>query len=272
MSLQNLTLNISLNIHIGEDGKASVTVNTADADTPRRAPPAPAYNNDAPATLLNKQADARELPPARAQKQCAHTKAVDSQDEKKSTTEVAPPAAKEVAKEVTPPPPPSPPPAPQPDPVTADAEAVMQDVAAKAFAASAPTAKEPAGVGVTPPPPPPPANTGVTPPPPPPPVNAGVTPPPPPPPAGHTGATPPPPPPPPPGALHMNKPTQAEIDAAHEAQKHWTPRPPNADVVAPVDYMPKPMVQPAPVTDPDDATATRENNITAVAQSLFGNM
>ena len=270
MSLQNLTLNISLNIHIGEDGKASVTVNTADADTPRRAPPT-AYNNDAKDVQPVRQEPAQELPTARVQKPCTRTKAVAQEEKKGSTPEADQPAVQKVAKEVTPPPPP-PPPAPQTEPVTADTEAVMQDVAAKAFAASAPQAKEPAGVGVTPPPPPPPVNTGVTPPPPPPPVNAGVTPPPPPPPAGHTGATPPPPPPPPPGALHMNKPTQAEIDAAHEAQKHWTPRPPNADVVAPVNYMPKPMAQPAPVTDPDDATATRENNITAVAQSLFGNM
>lgn len=270
MSLQNLTLNISLNIHIGEDGKASVTVNTADADTPYRAPPT-AYNNDAEDVQPVSRGPAHELPPARAQRPCTRTKAVAQEEKKGSTPEADQPAVQKVAKEVTPPPPP-PPPAPQPEPVTADTEAVMQDVAAKAFAASAPQAKEPASAGVTPPPPPPPVNTGVTPPPPPPPVNAGVTPPPPPPPAGHTSATPPPPPPPPPGALHMNKPTQAEIDAAHEAQKDWTPRPPNADVVAPVDYMPKPMAQPAPAANPDDASATRENNITAVAQSLFGNM
>lgn len=244
MSLQNLTLNISLNIHIGEDGKASVTVNTADAGTPHRAPPT-AYNNDAEDVQPVSREPAQELPPARAQRPC-RTKAVAQEEKKGSTPEADQPAAQKVAKEVTPPPPPPPPPpAPQPEPVTADTEAVMQDVAAKAFAASAPQAKESASAGVTPPPPPP---------------------------AGHTGATPPPPPPPPPGALHMNKPTQAEIDAAHEAQKDWTPRPPNADVVAPVDYMPKPMAQPAPVANPDDATATRENNITAVAQSLFGNM
>nr|DAR25244.1 MAG TPA: hypothetical protein [Caudoviricetes sp.] len=89
----------------------------------------------------------------------------------------------------------------------------------------------------------------------------------------------------------MNTPTQAEIDAAHEAQKNWTPRPPESDTVTPAappvpppvntvapplgatqpaqPYMPTPMAPP-PVAPVDGAQATRDENIRVTAAAIFG--
>jgi hypothetical protein len=82
--------------------------------------------------------------------------------------------------------------------------------------------------------------------------------------------TPPPPPPPPPP---VKTPTAEELQQAYEAQKNWTPRPPEPEpTLAEVNgYMPQPMAtQPPPSVSADEAAVTRDSNIRATAAALFG--
>lgn len=81
--------------------------------------------------------------------------------------------------------------------------------------------------------------------------------------------TPPPPPPPPVGKT----PSSEELQQAYEAQKAWTPRPPEPEpTLAEVNgYMPQPMAtQPPPSPAVDEASVTRDSNIRATAAALFG--
>ena len=100
----------------------------------------------------------------------------------------------------------------------------------------------------------------VTPPPPPPVQHAPVT-------QAQPAVTPPPPPPP------VRTPTPEELQQAYEAQKSWTPRPPEPEpTLAEVNgYMPQPMAtQPPPSPAADEAAVTRDSNIRATAAALFG--
>lgn len=121
MSLQTLTLNLSLNVHIGADGTATVSLNT---DNNRPIMPAqPIVETPKPQKRSAPVAEPKpELKPA----------TIVTQEQEQSVQETVIKAFDEVAsKTVTPPPPPPPPPAP-----------------------TAPVAQ--AQPAVTPPPPPPP--------------------------------------------------------------------------------------------------------------------
>lgn len=244
MSLQTLTLNLSLNVHIGADGTATMSLNTDDnrpimpaqpiVEAPkqqkRSAPVAEPKPELKPATIVTQE-----------QEQSVQVTATKAFDDAAST-----------APAVTPPPPPPPPVQPAP---------------------TAPVAQP----AVTPPPPPPPpvaqvaqvaqTQPAVTPPPPPPPPvqpapTAPVT-------QAQPAVTPPPPPPPPVGKT----PSSEELQQAYEAQKAWTPRPPEPEpTLAEVNgYMPQPMAtQPPPSPAVDEAAVTRDSNIRATAAALFG--
>lgn len=243
MSLQTLTINLSLNVHIGADGTATVSLNTdnnrpimpaqpiveAPKQQKRPAPVAEPKPELKPATIVTQE-----------QEQSVQVTATKAFDDVAST-----------APAVTPPPPPPPPVQPAPAPVAQPA--------------------------VTPPPPPPPpvaqvaqvaqTQPAVTPPPPPPPPvqpapTAPVT-------QAQPAVTPPPPPPPPVGKT----PSSEELQQAYEAQKAWTPRPPEPEpTLAEVNgYMPQPMAtQPPPSPAVDEASVTRDSNIRATAAALFG--
>ena len=147
--------------------------------------------------------------------------------------------------------------------VTQEQEQSVQETVIKVF-------DEVASKTVTPPPPPPPppaptatiapvvqAQPAVTPPPPPPPApTAPVT-------QAQPAVTPPP----------VRTPTPEELQQAYEAQKSWTPRPPEPEpTLAEVNgYMPQPMAtQPPPSPAVDEAAVTRDSNIRATAAALFG--
>ena len=244
MSLQTLTLNLSLNVHIGTDGTATVSLNT---DNNRPIMPAQ------PIVEAPKQ-QKRSAPVAEPKPELKPATIV-TQEQEQSVQVTATKAFDEAAAPVVTPPPPPPPPPPPVQP-----------------APTAPVAQP----AVTPPPPPPPVaqvaqvaqtQPAVTPPPPPPPPPPPVQP------APVTQAqpavTPPPPPPPPVGKT----PSSEELQQAYEAQKAWTPRPPEPEpTLAEVNgYMPQPMAtQPPPSPAVDDAAVTRDSNIRATAAALFG--
>jgi len=237
MSLQTLTLNLSLNVHIGADGTATVSLNT---DNNRPIMPAQ------PIVEAPKQ-QKRSAPVAEPKPELKPATIV-TQEQEQSVQVTATKAFDEAAAPVVTPPPP-PPPLVQPAPVVQ------------------------AQPAVTPPPPPPPVaqvaqvaqtQPAVTPPPPPPPPvqPAPVT-------QAQPAVTPPPPPPPPVGKT----PSSEELQQAYEAQKAWTPRPPEPEpTLAEVNgYMPQPMAtQPPPSPAVDDASVTRDSNIRATAAALFG--
>lgn len=242
MSLQTLTLNLSLNVHIGADGTATVSLNT---DNNRPIMPAQ------PIVEAPKQ-QKRSAPVAEPKPELKPATIV-TQEQEQSVQVTATKAFDEAAAPVVTPPPPPPPPV-QPAP-------------------TAPVAQP----AVTPPPPPPPpvaqvaqvaqTQPAVTPPPPPPPPvqpapTAPVT-------QAQPAVTPPPPPPPPVGKT----PSSEELQQAYEAQKAWTPRPPEPEpTLAEVNgYMPQPMAtQPPPSPAVDEAAVTRDSNIRATAAALFG--
>ena len=242
MSLQTLTLNLSLNVHIGADGTATVSLNTDD-----NRPIMPAQ----PIVEAPKQ-QKRSAPVAEPKPELKPATIV-TQEQEQSVQVTATKAFDEAAAPVVTPPPPPPPPV-QPAP-------------------TAPVAQP----AVTPPPPPPPpvaqvaqvaqTQPAVTPPPPPPPPvqpapTAPVT-------QAQSAVTPPPPPPPPVGKT----PSSEELQRAYEAQKAWTPRPPEPEpTLAEVNgYMPQPMAtQPPPSPAVDEASVTRDSNIRATAAALFG--
>ena len=238
MSLQTLTLNLSLNVHIGADGTATVSLNT---DNNRPIMPAQ------PIVEAPKQ-QKRSAPVAETKPELKPATIV-TQEQEQSVQVTATKAFDEAAAPVVTPPPPPPPPV-QPTP-------------------TAPVAQP----AVTPPPPPPPVaqvaqvaqtQPAVTPPPPPPPPvqPAPVT-------QAQPAVTPPPPPPPPVGKT----PSSEELQQAYEAQKAWTPRPPEPEpTLAEVNgYMPQPMAtQPPPSPAVDEASVTRDSNIRATAAALFG--
>ena len=192
MSLQNLTLNISLNIKIGEDGNATVSLTSDDYKTVT--PAQPVIKGSTP---KRKTADVQPTP-----------RPADVQPTPKPATIVTPEEQESVQETLT-------------------KAMEMADTVAPVTAPTAPV--------------PPPAPV--------PPI--------------------------------MNTPTQAEIDAAHEAQKNWTPRPPESDIVTPAappplgatqpaqPYMPTPM-SPPPVAPVDGAQATRDENIRVTAAAIFG--
>ena len=195
MSLQTLTLNLSLNVHIGADGMATVSLNS---------------DNNRPIT------------PAQS--------IVEAPKQQKRSAPVAEPKPELKPATI----------------VTQEQEQSVQVTATKAF-------DEAAAPAVTPPPPPPPP---VQPAPTAPVAQPAVTPPPPPPPVGKT-------------------PSSEELQRAYEAQKAWTPRPPEPEpTLAEVNgYMPQPMAtQPPPPPSPavDEASVTRDSNIRATAAALFG--
>ena len=242
MSLQNLTLNISLNISIGEDGKAMVSVSSDDYKpaTPVqpviKTPATKKKSADVQPTVAPKQATI-VTPEQQESVQETLTKAM------KTTETVAPVTAPAPAPTAPVPPPapaptaPVPPPAPAPTPTTpppppAPVPPIMNtptqaeiDAAHEAQKTWTPRPPEADVVTPTAPvPPPAPAPTAPVPPPPPAPT-APV-----PPPASQTvGSTPPPPPP----------------------------------------YMPTPMAPP-PVAPATGAQATRDENIKATAAAIFG--
>lgn len=239
MSLQTLTLNLSLNVHIGADGTATVSLNT---DNNRPIMPAQ------PIVEAPKQ-QKRSAPVAEPKPELKPATIV-TQEQEQSVQVTATKAFDEAAAPVVTPPPPPPPPV-QPAP-------------------TAPVAQP----AVTPPPPPPPpvaqvaqvaqTQPAVTPPPPPPPPvqPAPVA-------QAQPAVTPPPPPPPPVGKT----PSSEELQQAYEAQKAWTPRPPEPEpTLAEVNgYMPQPMAtQPPPSPAVDEASVTRDSNIRATAAALFG--
>lgn len=242
MSLQTLTLNLSLNVHIGADGTATVSLNT---DNNRPIMPAQ------PIVEAPKQ-QKRSAPVAEPKPELKPATIV-TQEQEQSVQVTATKAFDEAAAPVVTPPPPPPPPV-QPAP-------------------TAPVAQP----AVTPPPPPPPpvaqvaqvaqTQPAVTPPPPPPPPvqpapTASVA-------QAQPAVTPPPPPPPPVGKT----PSSEELQQAYEAQKAWTPRPPEPEpTLAEVNgYMPQPMTtQPPPSPAVDEASVTRDSNIRATAAALFG--
>lgn len=236
MSLQTLTLNLSLNVHIGADGTATVSLNT---DNNRPIMPAQ------PIVEAPKQ-QKRSAPVAEPKPELKPATIV-TQEQEQSVQVTATKAFDEAAAPVVTPPPPPPPPV-QPAP-------------------TAPVAQP----AVTPPPPPPPpvaqvaqTQPAVTPPPPPPPPvqPAPVA-------QAQPAVTPPPPPPPPVGKT----PSSEELQQAYEAQKAWTPRPPEPEpTLAEVNgYMPQPMAtQPPPAPAVDEASVTRDSNIRATAAALFG--
>ena len=237
MSLQTLTLNLSLNVHIGADGTATVSLNT---DNNRPIMPAQ------PIVEAPKQ-QKRSAPVAEPKPELKPATIV-TQEQEQSVQVTATKAFDEAAAPVVTPPPPPPPPV-QPAP-------------------TAPVAQP----AVTPPPPPPVAQVAqvaqtqpaVTPPPPPPPPvqPAPVA-------QAQSAVTPPPPPPPPVGKT----PSSEELQQAYEAQKAWTPRPPEPEpTLAEVNgYMPQPMAtQPPPSPAVDEASVTRDSNIRATAAALFG--
>lgn len=216
MSLQTLTLNLSLNVHIGADGAATVSLNT---DNNRPITPAQ------PIVEAPKQ-QKRSAPVAESKPELKPATIV-TQEQEQSVQVTATKAFDEAAAPaVTPPPPPPPPVQPTPAPVAQPA--------------------------VTPPPPPPPVQPAPT---------APVT-------QAQPAVTPPPPPPP------VGKtPSSEELQQAYEAQKAWTPRPPEPEpTLAEVNgYMPQPMAtQPPPSPAVDDAAVTRDSNIRATAAALFG--
>ena len=243
MSLQTLTLNLSLNVHIGADGTATVSLNT---DNNRPIMPAQ------PIVEAPKQ-QKRSAPVAEPKPELKPATIV-TQEQEQSVQVTATKAFDEAAAPVVTPPPPPPPPV-QPAP-------------------TAPVAQP----AVTPPPPPPPpvaqvaqvaqTQPAVTPPPPPPPpvqpaTTAPVA-------QAQPAVTPPPPPPPPPVG---KTPSSEELQQAYEAQKAWTPRPPEPEpTLAEVNgYMPQPMAtQPPPSPAVDEASVTRDSNIRATAAALFG--
>lgn len=241
MSLQTLTLNLSLNVHIGADGMATVSLNT---DNNRPIMPAQ--------SIVETPKQQKRSAPAVEPKPELKPATIVTQEQEQSVQVTATKAFDEAAAPaVTPPPPPPPPVQPTPAPVAQQA--------------------------VTPPPPPPPppvaqvaqvaqTQPAVTPPPPPPPPvqpapTAPVT-------QAQPAVTPPPPPPPP-----VKTPTAEELQQAYEAQKNWTPRPPEPEpTLAEVNgYMPQPMAtQPPPSVSADEAAVTRDSNIRATAAALFG--
>lgn len=241
MSLQTLTLNLSLNVHIGADGTATVSLNT---DNNRPIMPAQ--------PIVEAPKQQKRSAPAVEPKPELKPATIVTQEQEQSVQVTATKAFDEAAAPVvTPPPPPPPPVQPTPAPVAQPA--------------------------VTPPPPPPPpvaqvaqvaqTQPAVTPPPPPPPPvqpapTAPVT-------QAQPAVTPPPPPPPPVGKT----PSSEELQQAYEAQKAWTPRPPEPEpTLAEVNgYMPQPMAtQPPPSPAVDEAAVTRDSNIRATAAALFG--
>lgn len=238
MSLQTLTLNLSLNVHIGADGTATVSLNT---DNNRPIMPAQ--------SIVEAPKQQKRSAPVAEPKPELKPATIVTQEQEQSVQVTATKAFDEAAAPVVTPPPPPPPPV-QPAPVTQ------------------------AQPAVTPPPPPPPPVAQVAqvaqtqpvvtpPPPPPPPVQpAPVV-------QAQPAVTPPPPPPPPP----VRTPTPEELQQAYEAQKAWTPRPPEPEpTLAEVNgYMPQPMAtQPPPSPAVDEASVTRDSNIRATAAALFG--
>ena len=255
MSLQTLTLNLSLNVHIGTDGTATVSLNT---DNNRPITPAQAIVETPKQQKRSAQvAETKpELKPA----------TIVTQEQEQSVQETVIRAFDEVASKAVTPPPPPPPPAMAVS--TAQFAQIQQAVTPPPPVQPAPvTQAQPA---VTPPPPPPPpaptapvaqTQPAVTPPPPPPPPvqPAPVT-------QAQPAVTPPPPPP-------VKTPTPEELQQAYEAQKSWTPRPPEPEpTLAEVNgYMPQPMAtQPPPSPAVDEAAVTRDSNIRATAAALFG--
>ena len=233
MSLQTLTLNLSLNVHIGTDGTATVSLNT---DNNRPIMPAQSIV-EAP------KQQKRSAPVAEPPKPELKPATIVTQEQEQSVQETVIRAFDEVASKVVTPPPPPPPPAMA---VSTAQFAQMQQA-------------------VTPPPPVAQivqTQSAVTPPPPPPVQPAPVT-------QAQPAVTPPPPPPPPP----VKTPTPEELQQAYEAQKSWTPRPPEPEpTLAEVNgYMPQPMAtQPPPSPATDEAAVTRDSNIRATAAALFG--
>ena len=248
-----------MNVHIGADGTATVSLNTDD-----NRPIMPAQ----PIVEAPKQ-QKRSAPVAEPKPELKPATIV-TQEQEQSVQVTATKAFDEAAAPVVTPPPP-PPPLVQPAPVVQAQPAVTPPPPPPPVAQVAQVAQtQPA---VTPPPPPPPVaqvaqvaqtQPAVTPPPPPPPPvqPAPVT-------QAQPAVTPPPPPPPPVGKT----PSSEELQQAYEAQKAWTPRPPEPEpTLAEVNgYMPQPMAtQPPPSPAVDDASVTRDSNIRATAAALFG--
>ena len=234
MSLQTLTLNLSLNVHIGTDGTATVSLNT---DNNRPIMPAQ--------SIVEAPKQQRGSTPVAEPKPELKPATIVTQEQAQSVQETVIRAFDEVASKVVTPPPPPPPPAMA---VSTAQFAQMQQAVTPPPPVAQVAQTQPA---VTPPPPPPP------------PVQpAPVT-------QAQPAVTPPPPPPPPP----VKTPTPEELQQAYEAQKSWTPRPPEPEpTLAEVNgYMPQPMAtQPPPSPAADEAAVTRDSNIRATAAALFG--